>query len=69
MTFSMQHALRLGGFFEQDVERRNIRVPFDQGRQGTKTLDRGGIQFPYRVSNGPAVGIDQAIVPAFILPV
>src|SRR5438132_3639248 len=52
---------------EQDLERRNIGVPFDQGRLGAEACDGGPVELPYRRGDPGPVGIDEA-VPARVEP-
>src|SRR3954467_1803737 len=49
-----------GRFCQQYLQRRDIGVPFDQGRHIAKPLQRLGIELPDRRRDPAAVGIDQA---------
>jgi len=49
----------LGRLRQQNLESRNIRIPFDQGRQGPETVEREFVQAPHGIAHGRRVGIDE----------
>src|SRR6266853_216812 len=63
----LEDGLCLCRLVEQDFERRDIGVPFDQRRLGTEARDGGPVEVPYRRGDPGPVGVDEA-VPACVEP-
>src|SRR2546430_4534372 len=58
---SLEDYLCLCRLVEQDLERRDIGVPFDQRRLGAEACDGGAVELPYRgATRVPWVSMRQA---------
>src|SRR5258708_3209207 len=55
----MGQILGAARLFEQNLERRQLGVPFDQHRDRTEPPERGGVKLPDRFSDAGAVIVDQ----------
>ena len=53
--------LSLGGLFQQYFERRQIRIPFDQRRLGSETLNRKGVEPPDLFRHRMVMGVDEEL--------
>src|SRR6187397_429115 len=60
----LQHAICLAGLGNEHVEIRNLRVPFDERRDGAESLQRRGIQTPHFAAHRSAVRVDANLAPA-----
>src|ERR1700687_1587379 len=57
----LEDSLCVCRLIEQDFERWDIGVPFDQRRLGTEARDGGAVKLPYRRGDPGSRGVDEAL--------
>src|SRR5262245_4217520 len=63
---ALRHGVGARGLRQNDVERRDVIVPFDQRWFPPEALERAGIERPDRLSDAAAMGVDQDFAAALL---